>query len=360
LELVNLIDRQFPKWRSLYSGLMQGQFQGRRLYVVGYPQVALPGGNCGANVHLNADEVQFSKDLITYLNSVIKQAADQAGALYVDSSHTFDGHRLCEATGSQVAVNGLTMAASSHSVADTHGSFHPNALGHQLLADTVASQTDNLTKPMPAPAAQTNQLLADLNSPLLQNAPRSNRAIKDVNPHLNQLGALLQAGASLHFSLDTRSYFTKPNTAYSVAVGGQSPSTSLLNLGTFTADSNGTVNITASMPSTLPANLAGFQTVHIYGSDLFNNPVDWQQVVYVAQSAGDYDNDGVPNGSDACQFTAQSGTDVDKDGIDDACDPQIGNPPAPPSAPPEDIVWFNNSVLRLDMFTLHAPATSGP
>ncbi len=44
---------------------------GGKVYVVAYPQVAKPGGNCGANVNLNADEVQFSADLITYLNSIL-------------------------------------------------------------------------------------------------------------------------------------------------------------------------------------------------------------------------------------------------------------------------------------------------
>jgi len=88
----------------------------------------------------------MSADLIDYLNLVISQAAAKAGVRYVDVSHAFDGHRMCEAISSQVAVNGFT-AGTDGGVGPIKfvgtESYHPNALGHQLLANTIRTQTNN-------------------------------------------------------------------------------------------------------------------------------------------------------------------------------------------------------------------------
>ena len=52
---------------------------GRRVYVIGYPQLVVAGGNCAANVHLDEQEIRFFIGLTDVLNGVIKRAADSAG-----------------------------------------------------------------------------------------------------------------------------------------------------------------------------------------------------------------------------------------------------------------------------------------
>jgi lysophospholipase L1-like esterase len=79
-ELVDQINSKFTELRSLYRDLKDnGDATGRRVYVIAYPQVVKVGGECGQNVLMNSDEVQFAHDMVAYLDNVIKRAADEAG-----------------------------------------------------------------------------------------------------------------------------------------------------------------------------------------------------------------------------------------------------------------------------------------
>lgn len=353
LEVVNLINSQFTRLRSLYETLKQSSAGDRRVYVIGYPQVMKVGGDCGANVAMNADEVAFAHDLIDYLDGVIKRASDEAGVQYVDTQAAFNGHRLCEAPGNQIAVNGITIAKDPDGNVDPKGSYHPNALGHQLLASAIAVQTNNLTKPMPTAVSKTNQIVADSNTAILQNVPHTNRVVRYIKPYLELVPKVIQRGVTYNFSVNPKDFFTKANSIYNFVINSDP-----VNLGNFTSDADGVVHISASIPASVPP---GFHTLHIYGSDIFGNPIDMQQVVFVAASDSDYDNDGVPNNTDSCVIVAQSGVDVDADGIDDACDPQVvSSSSVDVNMPPDDVVWADNSILTISIFTPQQQMVSGP
>lgn len=351
LELVNTINDQFPKLRSLYESLKTGPIKDRRLYVVGYPQVMKVGGDCGGNVAMNASEVAFAHDLIEYLDSVIKRAADEAGVAYVDTQHAFDGYRLCEGASGRIAVNGLTFAQQPSSRwPDINGSFHPNVLGHELLAGVVGAQTHHLTNPMPVATPKTDQFGVDADTPILRNVPHSGRTVRHVNSKLAGIGAVVTRGAAFQLIANSRDFFTKPGSTYMFTYG-----TGLANLGSYVADSLGNITIETRLPADTPI---GFQTVHIYGNDIFGKPIDLQQTVFVAASDDDYDDDGVPNGTDSCPLAAQGGTDIDQDGIDDVCDPQIVIKPV--VTIPNDIVWQNPAILRVNIYGSRAQAVTSP
>ncbi len=95
LEVTKLVDRTVPRWTMLYKQLLAAS-PATRLYAVGYPKVASDTGNCALNVHLGKIELEFSNELITYLNNGVKQAADKANVTYIDISEALAGHRLCE------------------------------------------------------------------------------------------------------------------------------------------------------------------------------------------------------------------------------------------------------------------------
>ncbi|QQS18942.1 hypothetical protein IPL68_02690 [Candidatus Saccharibacteria bacterium] len=116
--------------------------------MVGYPQIAKVDGDCGANVKLNSSEVKFRSQLISYLNSVIKRAAAEAGAYYVDAENALNGYRLCEAPKGKAGMNGVTKGNDSGPFKLIgQESYHPTTFGHRLLSQNIVSKTTNLTTP---------------------------------------------------------------------------------------------------------------------------------------------------------------------------------------------------------------------
>jgi hypothetical protein len=74
----------------------------------------------------------------------------------------------------------------------------------------------------------------------------------------------------------------------------------------------------------------------MYGTNIDDEVIDIQKIVYVAASDIDYDGDGIANEDEVCLVGTPSGQDVDADSIDDACDGFINA--APTVQPPIDIV----------------------
>lgn len=339
LELVNLINRQLPKLRQLYTDLRSGGVHDRRVYVIGYPQVAKVGGDCGLNVQMNAAEIQFASDLVAYLDSVIAQAAREAGVYYVDTQQAFDGKRLCEGDGSQSAMNGFTVGKQTWGGYGFAESFHPNKTGHRMLADTIAVQTDDLTKPMPPSAAVAPFQPVDPNLPILKNAPFGGRAVRHVQ--LIETGQpVVEQGASLDVVLNAQTYSTKPDSVYEASLHSNP-----ISLGSYRSDAAGNVTVAAVIPAGVEP---GFHTLHIQGSDVFGKLIDLQRTLYIAASADDYDGDGIANATDSCAYAQQSGIDRDTDAVDDACDAVIGLAPIVPEMP-DGIIWRDDAVLSLEI-----------
>ena len=345
-EKINDINSKFPALRQLYVDLKNDGAAGRRVYVIGYPQVAKVGGDCGTNVQMNADEIAFAHDLIVYMNGVIKKAADEAGVFYVDTQSAFDGHRLCEASAGQAAMNGATVSRSANGGYDFKASFHPNQRGHQMLATAIASQTSNLTAPMPAvPSAQTSVIALDPNATILQNVPKTGRALRYVRTVTNLIDNVVHPLDSIDFTLDSREYLIKASGVYNLVINSTP-----VNLGNFTADAQGNLTVHSAIPANMPA---GFHTLHVYGNDQFGSPIDIEQVIFVTSgSQGDADGDGVSDETDKCILATQSNVDVDKDGIDDVCDPLIDTPPVQPpgggnGGEPEGIIWWDKVYIPI-------------
>jgi hypothetical protein len=317
------------------------------VYVVGYPQVAKVGGDCGLNVQLDAEEVKFSADLIAFFNSRIKQAAEEAGVVYVDTQGAFAGSRLCEGAADGTAVNGFTLSKRPWGGVGFTESYHPTRRGHELLADVVASQTAGLTRPMPEAVAEAPFAPVDPNMELLRNAPASGRTVYQTETlDAGEPGIVLQKGSQLDMVINARDYQTKPGNVYNVTLHSTPVS-----LGTYTADTSGNLNLSLTMPAGIEP---GFHTVHVQGKNVFGENVDLQRLVYVAGSTEDYDGDGVANEMDSCVLAVQSGREIDVDGVDDACDGVIGAAPVVPNEPP-GIIWRDDAVLSIEI-----RATSGP
>lgn len=319
LELVNSINARFNELVSLYTNL---KATNRKVYIIGYPQIVSETGSCGLNVRLGESERQFANQLISYLDSVVKRAADKAGVFYVDTEAAFDGHKLCE--GKDVAVNGLVKGDDALLILGNE-SYHPNQRGYQLLADTIAAKTHNFTELMPAPNSTLQNPAAEENLPILQ-APKQPRAINQTLQDDDVLQRITR-GQSGGFDVTGYGGYLAPNSTGTVTLHS-TPT----DLGAVSVDANGEIHTQLAIPAAVTP---GFHTLHFYVKNIAGQSVDIQKTVYVAASNEDSDGDGSPNGVDSCANIPNSGVDEDGDGTDDACDAEIkaATPPPEPSDP---------------------------
>ncbi|HVC36150.1 MAG TPA: SGNH/GDSL hydrolase family protein [Candidatus Dormibacteraeota bacterium] len=326
LNLVNLINSKFTIWKEMYKTLLNSAGPGSRLYVIGYPQIVASNGNCALNVHLNGGEIGFSQALISYLNYVIDQAAQRAGATYVDTENALDGHRLCETNSADVAVNGLTIIRDNQPISQE--SYHPNLLGQQLMAKNIMNTTGQFTLPtsLPGPNPNILQPTASDSDPQLSamlNAPHGSVPITSTEPLQNGsnnfINNILIRGQAFNYQVNGLDYGLKPNSPYAVMLHSTPVS-----LGTYMSDANGNLTISTTIPDTVTA---GVHMIDITGQDLSNDNIDLFDTAYVEYSSTDYNGDGIPNSSDPCEYFPFSGVDTNQNGIDDACDAYIGIAP---------------------------------
>lgn len=104
-----------------------------RVFVMTYPQPLGPT-HCNQSL-LNPDEYEFLRtQFIPGLNSTISRTARDAGFQVIDLTDVFEGLRICEVASQQSALNRLELR--------THNSFHPNEVGHALIAREVVDQLE--------------------------------------------------------------------------------------------------------------------------------------------------------------------------------------------------------------------------
>lgn len=327
LELVRAINAKFPELVDTYTKIKQESTPSSKIYAIGYPQIADPSGNCAANVHLNAQELEFSKEIINYLNTVIELAASKAGVAYIDTQKALNGHRLCETKSSEVAVHGVTAGSDRPSFLNGplgNESFHPNKLGHELLSATVLANTDNFTKTMPM-ASLNSTPPAENGLPFLD-APKSGLAIGNIRFDADISPDMIYRDFLWDVSINSVKHYLRPSSVFNFVLKSEP-----VELGAATSSPTGGLSANLRIPGSVPA---GFHTLHIYGKNIAGESVDIYKTIYVAKDEIDYDDDGLANEVDSCPTFENSGVDYDKDGVDDACDGYIGEPPALPYVPP--------------------------
>jgi hypothetical protein len=332
-ELMEQIIAQYYRLVALYKDVAASS--GGNVYVIGYPQIAKPGGNCGSNVLMNNDEVQFSADLIAYLNSVISRAAASAGVYYVDTQKALTGYRLCEAAKGHAAMNGFTTGKDSGLGTGAvrfnfigQESYHPTAFGYKLIGETIAAKTYDFTAPMPTPTNKPAPTV-DLNSPLLTNVPATRRTLNMLIWRDPLFYNPFTTGEAL--VLDT----VREGLAYGSNYTLQLHSTPVV----LSQGKVGSGQIAVTIPIDTPA---GIHTLDLYGTDDQGRAVDVRQVVYIGTLA---------DLQEPCLNMPLSGSDEDGDGIDDTCDAGYFDPSLVPylnDTPPEQGVFTGDDALPTD------------
>lgn len=318
--LIEDIDGNFNRLETAYNYLKARSSPGAYVYVIGYPQVVQTDGNCGLNVHLNKGETEFANELIDYFDHVIQEAAARAGVVYVDTENSLNGHRLCGSQTPPFAVNGLTAGNDNYIIGNE--SYHPTAYGYELMAAAIMRDTNNFTKPMPAPDRTVPDLSAypddDLNAlTFLDGVPKSGGTVRKQEFDNSSKDVSIITNDQVSSDLSGSDNSLKSNENYDVWRHSDP-----VKLGTVKTDANGNLHYSFQLP---PDTNPGFHTIDIYGEDTSDTPIDIKRLIYVAASADDWDGDGVPNNKEPCGVFESSSIDEDHDGVDDACDPIIGN-----------------------------------
>lgn len=313
LELFSEVSNLFPRLSSTYTQLKQASPASLRVYVVGYPELVDAFGNCALNVHLNYDERLFVNTLAYHLDSVVRAAAEQAGVTYLDVSDALHGHRLCETSSANVAVNGLTVGNDVLDFLFVHGpiakeSYHPNNLGHELLASKIMALTNNFEVLNSAPKPQTKTVPPDTNSPSLK-VPRANRPLRKIIHKKGSNTSVAKKGSKRKTTYSGVGGVFKPGSTPKVVLDGSTINGGT-SVGTVTVNPDNTVDVELTPP---PDTTDGPHTIDIIGDNTTDEPVDVTETIVVGG-----DNPG------PCGAFPASGIDVDADGIDDACDAQIG------------------------------------
>ncbi len=329
LELAGRINGIFDKLVTTYQTVSK---PGKRVYVIGYPQITYPGGNCALNVNLDRHELQLAADLIDYLNLVVEKAADRAGVRYIDVSNAFVGHRLCETISSDVAVNGFTTgkdAGIGPLKFIGNESYHPNALGHRLYEQAIRTKTNDLKQSMPT--ADSTVSVPDIPSSLNdQSAPKSNRVINTVISNQSIAPELVTRSENVNIVFDASLSLLKALTKYRIVMHSDP-----VEIGTAITNAKGGLSAAVQIPADTPP---GFHTLHIYGPNMLGQPIDITRTIFVAVANDDADGDTIPNTDDSCTLVKASGSDVDMDGVDDACDGTV-------TAAPSTTIRNSNSVM---------------
>ncbi|MDN3260172.1 SGNH/GDSL hydrolase family protein [Streptomyces sp. CSDS2] len=114
-------------------GAVRAKAPHAKVAVLGYPWItpAKADPSCFVKLPLAAGDVPYLHSLQAHLNAVVRRAAEETGAVYVDFAETSAGHDACRPAGTRW-IEPLLFGRSVVPV-------HPNALGERRMAEHTLS-----------------------------------------------------------------------------------------------------------------------------------------------------------------------------------------------------------------------------
>lgn len=324
-KLADLIASKISKLAVTFANIKQNMTGlAPKLYVLGYPRLFAERG-CGQ--FMGIEEQAFANHLVDYLDDAIRLAAARAGVFYVDVSQAFyDGteqgdHRLCSKAAP--AANGVfydkNNTGQGQSLLDgifraLVSSYHPNTLGHQLLAGAIRQQTAGFGAVMPFASATSERPAQTLYSALVGDTSDVYQELGNVTQGIMK-DVIVEAGQDIDvtYSLGLNGEGLPVESATITVVAQSTPIT----LGTLSVQPDGTASGSFALPSSLES---GVHTIHLLYTDISGQVHDIYQYVYLIASETDFDGDSVPNSQEVCALGNAIGVDRNANGLDDACD----------------------------------------
>ncbi len=322
-DLGNQVRGMYPKLKDLYHKTKDSSPEAK-IYVLGYPQfVSADNEICGAlNVQLKQPVRAMIRESVTYLNKVIKAAAESEGVMYINVENALGNHILCGSEKPYVTGLALTGKLRDFGLnlgfSEIQETFHPNSEGNKMLAQAFQNQLDHkdllsfshcennrptcpdssITEPQPTSYFSEAMGFATVKNVHEERMTASDVVKKGVEIGIKVGSWLLAPGSPLHF----------------VALSDP------LDLGTATTAPDGSLTTQITIPASLPA---GYHTLQLHGKTFSGEDVVLTQIIRVEGPEGDIDEDNIPDNTDPCLFIPAAGVDADFDDIDDGCDPEI-------------------------------------
>ncbi|WP_030739338.1 SGNH/GDSL hydrolase family protein [Streptomyces sp. NRRL S-31] len=118
----------YPALKTALSGV-RAKAPRARVAVLGYPWItpATADPSCFARLPIASGDVPYLHSLQAHLNAVVRRAAEETGASYVDLAAASTGHDACQAAGTRW-IEPLLFGQNVVPV-------HPNALGERRMAE---------------------------------------------------------------------------------------------------------------------------------------------------------------------------------------------------------------------------------
>ena len=309
------------KLKNLYKELKE-KAPDAAIFVAGYPRVVdnkCPTSPVGYG--LENDEITWINEIHEKLESAMKCSADEAGVHFASVWKSFKGHEACGKRG-QDWINDIESGLLSWppSLASRE-SFHPNRRGQRVYALAVRKKIGNApsTRVEENPQPKPNQCGASARPQSAQSTSPS--------PTMDDLAVVPSAPAACanlptaavqgeNVSLMGDGFAAGASVDLEIRFDNQTG----IELGTTTADSDGLLDTTVTVPASGPNSgtilfLARGLGANGGGRLLLGN--GW----LTASSSADTDGDTVPDTCDSCPLDAdEAQVDSDGDGVGDACD----------------------------------------
>lgn len=320
------IQNQYGAFVSLYREIHKAS-PSTKIYAVGYPQfVSNKPDPCAVDQGLNFEERTFIRKGVSYLNEVIRAAAETVGVGYLDIEDSLEGRNLCSygkipANGSVngirlwlpwwgVDLNGVKESLSSFV---DPASYHPNAGGHAQIQRYITAQLGDRS-------------LLDVNY-----CGYSGAALCPARAAVDKVP--LPAYFDLGYSSAIRSQSSEVLASQNVQKGtgetihvridgvGEGRATirmasSPITLGTVEVGSDGIIDQEYTIPAQAEA---GYHTLYVDMQSPAGETITLYETFLVLGATGDIDENGVPDQEQTCPFVTPGSRDEFGRPLDEYC-----------------------------------------
>lgn len=259
------IQQQYAYTRLLLSTLKQVS-PATKVYIIGYPSfIAGSESGCALNTGtLDGVERDMINEAIRYMNDILEQAASTSGATYIDVEDSLSGGRLCEGSANVTGVSDVGINKIIEDIKNATPTFHPNSVGYTKIADRIASDDNFSFLGEPLPLLQDGQPL-DIPAYFGTNiTERSSRQYEMTNSD-NMVGDSRTINLPLHSF--------EPSSDVTVTIFSDP-----VQLGTYSADYNGTLTADITLPSNLSS---GMHVLTVTGKNYSGEEVSYYQFIRI-------------------------------------------------------------------------------
>lgn len=274
IEIKNLFDTLVQTYQTLHTVSPNS-----KIYAIGYPNIINPAGYCSllTNFLLDDSEKQFLSQGVAYLNQVIAAAASAAGIKYVDVQESYGNHVICGEE-SPSAMNFFKLGDDISPI-DQLGwlkligqeSFHPNYLGHALVAESIIGSVGNIMAYDYCGSGVTicpdGSLAPEPSNYWIPNQYHNYPASKIADYVFDRGDALDNRQKKLIVASNSLA----PGSSVSVEITSEPRP-----LGQFEAASDGSLTVDVDLPIDLEE---GYHTVHLYGTSYSGESIELYQII---------------------------------------------------------------------------------